>query len=680
MSEHKKVKNPLIEAGSKLDMPRGKTPETFRFFPSPTSSQKDLPEFCSLSFADPSDTSRQAHALLEKSRYWSDKIKMEFKQTIPVQPHQHSHRRIYYHFKQRARRIKPNCDYHLHYLEKIAIFQSSLSDEQLKIHILFYCLKAAAHVGNLALVQWLMSAERGKKQVIPDQQEGEQVLENAAYSGNLALVKWLTSAERGALRLYPNWQTLAKAASSGNIKLVQWLYQLEIDYVDPFINYVLVDIPSTIFSHAATSGNLALVQWLTSSDRGERRIIIKSTDDPLSAAAESGNLTLVEWLIETENLPTSTPEVISHAAQSGNLHLLQRLIPPIRYFMLDTHWYNDTIFWATRSGNLSMIMWLMSEDCPLRLIPNAGALKAAAENGHLHIVQYLMSAERGDLQVNPTPSTLNAAIRSGNIELVEWLTAPERGAQKLVPNQKSLQIGLKTGNFTVVEWLMSPERSPQIYLHYWNMIKAAGDKSDAFFFQWLMSPDRGSHRINPNLLLPIFARHGNLEGVEWIISCNATPTQDTVRRAALSANVKLVRWLISPERGNCQVIPRQATVDFVKNLNNTAFATVCQEMEKLLRESQRKSRRVMVLSGLNSHLGGKSFLFAASQRSSFDQQVFRTVFNFSGDPSPLTTQRVKQAASTGLKNAAQSSSVKQSESDLLDQTKDSANFSSRPWF
>jgi len=514
-----------------------------------------------------------------------------------------------------------------------------------------------------------MSDERGEKQVIPDL----EVLKVAACSGNLALVQWLTSVERGVLRLQPNWEVLAKAASSGNRELVEWLYQLEINYSD-----YLVDVSSTVLSHAARSGNIALVQWLTSPSRRERRI--KPTPDTLNAAAESGNLSLVEWLMSpdrgAEQLFPTKP-ITARAAESGNLRLLQQLMPPVRNFPLDLYYHRETIFWAAHSGNLDMMKWLMSKDRgSLQLLPDIGTLKAAARKGHLHIVKYLMSAERGEQQIYPTINVLNVAIASGNMELMKWLTAPERGPQRLVPDKKSLYIGLRTGNFSAIKWLMS-QRNSQINLNYLQIIVGAsdGNKNDRFLLQWLMSPAMGSHKINPNLLLAILARKGDLEEVQWIISCNATPTQDTVRRAALSGNTGLVHWLTSAERGDKQVIPRQATIDFIKSLDKPELTTLSQEMVKSL---QSKARRKTILSGLSSKLGARSFLSVAAQRSSFDPQVIRTLLNFSGDPLPPITQRTQRVTAVGMGAAMLDYSIKQSEADLPEQ--DIANFSSKPWF
>jgi hypothetical protein len=538
-----------------------------------------LPTQDILSFAG---TMHSADQLVTESKVLVERIKSKFKLNIQTlitlmpasrQPLLLPHARIYRHLTAWSKLDSQTRNRYT--LDDPTVFQRTLSADVVELPLWYDYLGKAARVGNLALMQWLMTPARLPANCQPlllphthvyrhfsvlnklDSQTRNRYaiddpalfqralsadvvelpllydyLDKAAKVGNLALVQWLMAPERGAQRVNPDVETLRGAAWSGDLAVVQWLMAAERgeQCVDPDVETLRC---------ATESGSLALVQWLMAPERGAQRV--NPDIVTLRCATESGNLALVQWLMAPERgtqRVNPNAEMLRYAAGSGNLALVQWLMAPERGAQrVDPD--GSTLREAAQSGNLALVQWLMAAECGAqRLNPDDWTLCHAAQSGNLALVQWLMAPERGAQRVNPDGETLHGAIWSGNLALVQWLMAPERGEQRVDPDGETLGSAARSGNLALVQWLMAVERGVQRVNPDVETLCNAARSGNVALVQWLMAPARGEQCVDPDV--------------------------ETLRSAAESGNLALVQWLMAPARGAQRVEPSLALLAEVR--------------------------------------------------------------------------------------------------------------------
>jgi hypothetical protein len=281
---------------------------------------------------------------------------------------------------------------------------------------------------------------------------------------------------------------------------------------------ILENNKTSLLSYAVKPKCRPMFDWLISSER--KHLQLTPDQLTLDKAASAGNQLLVEWLT---------------SPQRGNL----RLSPG-----------DNTLYSAVQSGNRSLIRWMLSSDSRYFSYPTAtdryiyhkNLISQTALNGDQWLVEWLMSSERGDLQVDPTRKTLDSAARSGNLSLVQWLISRDRGVQRVSPGINTLiEAAKKPENLAVLEWLTHPEREEARVRPKQSVFVAAINWGNLEVVEWLMSPDRQKARI--------------------------FPTVETVCEAWQSLHgLPVIEYLISPARGQYQMIPTMNMVNISKKI------------------------------------------------------------------------------------------------------------------
>jgi hypothetical protein len=133
--------------------------------------------------------------------------------------------------------------------------------------------------------------------------------------------------------------------------------------------------------------------------------------------------------------------VFAAVAESGRLTVLQHLV---------IQWGRELCtglsYYAARSGNISMLEWLRTQEKWYE-IDEWNACSAAAEAGHLAVQQHLINEGWEWYQ----QSTVYGAACSGSIELVEWL----RLEQDVETDDETLLAAASTGQIDLCEHLLS---------------------------------------------------------------------------------------------------------------------------------------------------------------------------------------------------------------------------------
>ncbi len=128
----------------------------------------------------------------------------------------------------------------------------------------------------------------------------------------------------------------------------------------------------SFFRMAALAGHLHIVQYL-------HQIGVIWPEHVLSHAARSGNVDLVKWMVATNNAMYVDPGLYRYVASSGNVKMLEYCIST----------FNATL--------------------------NSSVAVAAAEGGHLHVLDWLHSHS---IAMDDSIITMGAAL--GSFEVLKW--------------------------------------------------------------------------------------------------------------------------------------------------------------------------------------------------------------------------------------------------------------------
>lgn len=426
-----------------------------------------------------SRVSRTQTKLINDAKEWRDRIKTDFQQEVPAENRNFlfSWLIIYCTYQAHSKLIaqmlhkasKPGDSYNLLPSQHDAVIpQMRLANYPISYDVAIFQKRLEGRFNNNHLLM-------------------------AARVGNIELVKWLTSEERGTKRLTAGQNILDAAAESGNEALVEYL-------LSPPINFGQLASTIKTLDAAVKSGSQTLVKWLTSRKRGCNRLFPKLST--LKTAARSGNQPILKYLLALN--PLFDKQITIAAARSGNQNLVEWLLS-INYVF---HNPNFKILFDEDPADNATVNFQM----PVV----KGVLHAAAKSGNQDLVEWLVSPDRGDKQLTADLKTLHQAAESGNQALVEWLVSPDREDKQLILDQPTLYSAIRSGNQALVEWLTSPDRNIQLIIDKVALNIAAGFGKQALV-EWILSPNRANQDLIADEEIFIAAKNsGNRTLANWI--------------------------------------------------------------------------------------------------------------------------------------------------------------------
>jgi len=254
--------------------------------------------------------------------------------------------------------------------------------------ILFY----AAQHGYLALVKSMLNDFKVKIHVNQD-----QALRDAAEYGHPAVVKLLL--DRGAKIHVLNDVALRLALENDHHLVVELLLDRGADI--RAADYMLIS--------SAQKGQLAIVKLLL--DRGAD--IHTEDDAALISAAANGQLNVVKLLLERgADLHADDDAALRAAARMRQLAVMELLLA----YGVDLHVDDDkALIIAAMNGQLAVVEWLLDHDAKI----HEKALILSAMNGQFAVVELLWDRD-AKIHVNGEIA-LRAAAENGHIIVVKFL-------------------------------------------------------------------------------------------------------------------------------------------------------------------------------------------------------------------------------------------------------------------
>jgi hypothetical protein len=421
-------------------------------------------------------------------------------------------------------------------------------------------MKAAA-AGNLDVVKLLVT--HFKKYLVT-----AKVVNEAAKHDHIEILTWV----HGQCQ-FVDWSKEAVyfAVQAGHLEMAKWL---QANIVTPPLN-VLIECAVAI----AKRGDLELLKWVCSLDVGLEsgaRITVNPWQ-VVKEAVDFGHLEMLKWIFEqpigTE--PTLDEGVIIqeelvvkiHAWQAvrcGHFDVLKWLVPKHRKVCF----FEGADAVAAETGRLDTLCWLWANN--LVTEPSMAALSKAAQNGHLHILEWMADQE----QRYDCGKSMYEAARNGHVQVVQWLyentsasctmdamdAAATHGHLDIVkllhangPPVRSMyfaMMGAATyGHLDIVKFLHGTRRRE---CHV-DARAAAVEHGKLEVAKWLhFNTELSNSNIAAFARLDMPARSGDLETIQW---CHAQGfkgfTTDVMNAAAGSGHLDIVKWLHANRAEGC---------------------------------------------------------------------------------------------------------------------------------
>lgn len=242
-------------------------------------------------------------------------------------------------------------------------------------------MDVAAHVGNLPIVQWLHTNQRGGCTVA--------AMDEAAAMGHLNIVKWLHENRSEGCTA----KAMENAIKNGHLEMVQWLHCNKPQ-----------DCPRAM-DIAAGRGHFELLKWLHCNRSND------CTHGAIAKAARGGYFEIAKWLQENRTEGWST-QAIDFAAYIGRLDIIEYLQSCCTTSCSHLAFEN-----AAKGGHIKVMKWLVDH-----ALVNPAHVMAVSENPQAFIenltsVKFIIAY----CKVKYNDSVIALAARLNRFGIIEWL-------------------------------------------------------------------------------------------------------------------------------------------------------------------------------------------------------------------------------------------------------------------
>lgn len=279
-------------------------------------------------------------------------------------------------------------------------------------------LLLAAKAGFLFMAVWLCEQHVDVHWV---NHAGNNALMLAAEAGHLSLVRWLYENKGVTISLVnrDGYSVLDLAAMNGHLQVVQWLEDKPLMLSASTVDKAVIS--------AARNGRTAMLQWFW-----QKHFPLESEgESAFLCAVEANNLPLVEWCLARgcgTVLSDSYQSCFAMACKHGNLSMLRRLCQHVGGVAVAnalTRVPQSMMAAAAENGRLHIMKWLVTQDLnPLvpHFADDVEPIYFAVDRGHLHIVKWLHELGAPLNHIGEGGGSLMlTAIASGQLPVAQWL-------------------------------------------------------------------------------------------------------------------------------------------------------------------------------------------------------------------------------------------------------------------
>ncbi|KAG3242646.1 hypothetical protein PI124_g12527 [Phytophthora idaei] len=456
----------------------------------------------------------------------------------------------------------------------------------------------AALAGHRAAVRYIYQTTEYENRCDYD------TIDGAVIRGDLELAEWLTD----RLGMLPDG-TYAHlgAATNGHVDSLQWLHDRG--------QYSMYDVG--VLVRAAEAGQLNVVRWIIDRDWNDQDLGTESGEDDdeygvgynrgnrtrrthitclggesslaIHAAAISGHLDVAKYLHSHNDMPLDpTDRAKEYRRLKKRLRILSR---QLRQNNSAAKVSGKTMLLAAQRGFIDVVQWLYEEyhaDPAINLFwvynddehKYVSVVDAAASNGHLEIVKYLLQVGKeaaenveqqqqqkrrrtlefsggafretprythsGDLPHEPTmPSctkeAMDGAAAAGHLDVVNWLHVNRTEGC----TTDAMDLAALNGHLEVVQWLDAIRDEGCTT----NAMDEAATSGELTIVKWLHD-----HRMEgcTSAAMDGAASHGFLEVVKWLHENRGEGCSSAAMNGAAACGaLDVVKWLHQHRSKSC---------------------------------------------------------------------------------------------------------------------------------
>ncbi|RLN56592.1 hypothetical protein BBJ28_00015513 [Nothophytophthora sp. Chile5] len=292
-------------------------------------------------------------------------------------------------------------------------------------------------------------------------------------------------------------------------------------------------------------------------------------------AAKLGDLSMVQWLFERFSDCGVPVEAVEEAARRDQRHILQFLETYRNKHQHNTDnravkdedkphevnlWDGGALLAVATSGHEQLVRWMLGEVCDGYYgSKNPNVTNQIGRYGDAEMMQRLM-AHRW------RPPRLDFVAEGGNLDMMDQVLGRRSNAGK----RWALKNAATNGHLDVVKLLV---REDLVYLEG-PAFSGAADNGHLAVVRWLKDKNLGLSTANH--ALDLAASNGHLETATYLRKeCGASFSSNTMRGAARSGHLSMVRWLYAQstdqpktdlfKSGSCKQLNTTAMDEVAKN-------------------------------------------------------------------------------------------------------------------
>jgi len=260
----------------------------------------------------------------------------------------------------------------------------------------------------------------------PDETTALTVVESEALTTTqkCKILKWL-----GAKHCPWDERCAAEAARLNNLKLLKWI----LGHNGPW--------DSKTCAAAAFGGHLDLLKWARDED-------CEWDENTVLSAVAGGHIEILEYA-RANDCPGSFQDesLVVTAAQNGQLKMLKHLIGT------GSVWDPEVCASALKLGHLELFDWAFASGCPI----NLNVALCAARVGNLEALKVVVEAKKA----NPTASDAfwcravgEAAAEGGHVHILDWLFPVENREVPYATMRSLTLLAIEWNSTDVLDWLL----------------------------------------------------------------------------------------------------------------------------------------------------------------------------------------------------------------------------------
>ena len=229
----------------------------------------------------------------------------------------------------------------------------------------------------------------------------------------------------------------------------------------------------------------------------------------------------------------STKWLSSKHTSFSSLFLIYRIT-----YRLKDDYCKNIYYGAAQSGNLSLFESLKSQGYPF----NRKACQIAAENGHLDLIEWILSEIQIWTRHSSTETVYNewisaiigpAAAKNGHLHILKSMPSD-------INWEKTIESALEYGQIHILKWLREKE-----YLNDddddESWVLYAGSNLNSLL--WLNQEFPNEKDSNLDLAMSFAVKSGNLEAAKYLLERNASFESFVVAVAVENGHFEMLQWL-----------------------------------------------------------------------------------------------------------------------------------------